>query len=312
MKLVQFLARFVVTLVVAAVAAVVAWQLWDYYMLAPWTRDGRVRADVVQVAPDVSGLVAQVYVQDNQAVRVGQPLFQIDPQRFELAVRQAAANLARAKAAMVQAMADAARVNGLAGNAVSAQVRDQMNSNAKQAEAAYDYAVTDLAVAQLNLDRGTVRAPVNGVVTNFGMEPGDYVAAGSPVAALVDTDSLHVDGYFEETKLPRIGIGDRARITLMGGGPPIFGHVQSIAAGIVDPERLESPDLLANVNPTFTWVRLAQRIPVRIHLDRIPAGVRLVAGLTATVEIECSNAPETAGNGFPGFLGGLELSRCQK
>ena len=309
MKLTQFLVRFFITLVVVAVAAVVAWQLWDYYMLAPWTRDGRVRANVVQISPDVSGLVAQVYINDNQAVRVGQPLFQIDPKRFEFAVRQATANVARAKAAMAQAIADAARVNGLTGNAVSAQVRDQMNSSAKQAEAAYDYAVADLGVAQLDLSRSTVRAPVNGIVTNFSMETGDYVAAGNPVAALVDTDTLHVDGYFEETKLPWIAIGDRARITLMGGGPPIIGHVESIAAGIVDPERLQSPDLLANVNPTFTWVRLAQRVPVRIHLDQIPAGVRLIAGLTATVQIECSNAPKSTGNGL---FDSLRLSPCPR
>jgi multidrug resistance efflux pump len=295
MKFTQFVPRFFITLVVVAVAAVVAWQLWDYYMLAPWTRDGRVRANVVQIAPDVSGLVAQVYIRDNQAVHVGQPLFQIDPKRFELAMQQAVANVARAKAAMEEAKTDAARVNGLIGNAVSAQVRDQINSSAKQAEAAYDSAVADLSVAQLNLDRSTVCAPVNGIVTNFGMEPGNYVAAGNPVVALVDTDTLHVDGYFEETKLPRIAIGDRARVILMGGGPPLIGHVQSIAAGIVDPERMQSPDLLANVNPTFTWVRLAQRIPVRIHLDQIPAGVRLIAGLTATVQIEQPHAQGTAG-----------------
>ena len=140
-------------------------------------------------------------------------------------------------------------------------------------------------MAQLNLTRATVRATVNGIVTNFSMQPGDYVTAGNGVAALVDTDSLYIDGYFEETKLPRIAIGDSARVTLLGGSPPITGHVQSIDAGIADTERVGSPNLLANVNPTFTWVRLAQRVPVRIQLDHVPAGVRLIAGLTATVEI---------------------------
>jgi RND family efflux transporter MFP subunit len=286
MKLTSFLPRFFVTLVVVAIAAVVVWQLWIYYMLDPWTRDGRVRADIVEAAPDVSGLVAQVFIHDNQAVHTGEALFQIDPLRFSLALSQASANVDKAKAVLEQAESDARRVNALSSNAVAAQSRDQSNTDVREAEAAYQSAVADQAMAQLNLDRATVRATVNGIVTNFSMQPGDYVSAGTAVAALVDTDSLYVDGYFEETKLPRIRIGDIARVTLLGGSPAIIGHVQSIDAGIADTERAESPNLLANINPTFTWVRLAQRIPVRIQLDEVPAGVRLISGLTATVEIE--------------------------
>jgi multidrug resistance efflux pump len=286
MKLSTLLPRFLVTLIAVILAGIVGWQLWVYYMLDPWTRDGRVRADIVEVAPDVSGLVGQVFIHDNQTVHVGEPLFQIDPVRFQLALRQAVANAASEHATLRQAQSDARRVNGLSGNAVSAQTRDQRNTDVLEAEAAYQSALADQAVAQLNLDRATVRAAVNGIVTNFSMQPGDYVTAGNAVAALVDTDSLYVDGYFEETKLPRIAIGDTARVTLLGGTPAITGHVQSIAAGIADTERAESPNLLANINPTFTWVRLAQRVPVRIQLDQVPASVRLIAGLTATVEIE--------------------------
>jgi RND family efflux transporter MFP subunit len=282
----SFLPRFLVTLIVVAIAALVVWQLWVYYMLDPWTRDGRVRADIVEIAPDVSGLVAQVFIRDNQAVHTGEPLFQIDPVRFQLALQSAIASVAKAKATLAQAQSDARRVDGLSGNAVSAQSRDQSNTNVREAEAAYDAAITDQGVAQLNLDRATVRATVNGIVTNFSMQPGDYVTAGSAVAALVDTDSLYVDGYFEETKLPRIAIGDTARVTLLGGSPAITGHVASIAAGIADTERAESPNLLANINPTFTWVRLAQRVPVRIELDHVPPNLRLISGLTATVQIE--------------------------
>lgn len=282
----SFLPRFLVTLVVVVLAGLIAWQLWVYYMLEPWTRDGRVRADVVQVAPDVSGLVSDVFIRDNQAVHVGDELFQIDPTRFQLALRQAEASVAKAKATLALAKANAARVDRLSNSAVSAESRDQANSDVQQADAAYQAALADQAVAQLNLQRATVRATVNGIVTNFSMQPGDYVTAGHGVAALVDTDTLYVDGYFEETKLPRIRIGDRARVTLLGGGPPIIGHVQSIAAGISETDRQEGPNLLANVNPTFTWVRLAQRIPVRIALDHVPKGVRLIAGLTATVQIE--------------------------
>jgi RND family efflux transporter MFP subunit len=269
-----------------AIAAAIGWQLWVYYMLDPWTRDGRVRADVVEVAPDVSGLVAAVFIRDNQAVKIGDRLFQIDPIRFQLALAQANASVDKAKAVLTQARSDARRVDSLSGNAVAAQTRDQSNTNVLEAQAALDAALADQGVAQLNLARTTVTATVNGVVSNFSMRPGDYVTAGNAVAALVDTDSIYVDGYFEETKLPRIQVGDAARVSLLGGGPALIGHVQSIDAGIADTERSESPNLLANINPTFTWVRLAQRIPVRIQLDHVPAATRLIAGLTATVQIQ--------------------------
>jgi RND family efflux transporter MFP subunit len=285
-----FLPRLLVTAVVVAIAAIIGWQLWVYYMLDPWTRDGRVRADVVEVAPDVSGLVAQVFIHDNQTVRIGDPLFQIDPVRFKLALAQADASVAKAQAIVALARSDARRVDSLSGNAVAAQTRDQSNTNVLEAQAALDAALADQAVAQLNLDRTMVDATVNGNISNFSMRPGDYVTAGNAVAALVDADSIYVDGYFEETKLPRIHVGDTARVTLLGGGPALLGQVQSIDAGIADTERAASPNLLANINPTFTWVRLAQRIPVRIQLDQVPAGTRLIAGLTATVQIQ---APES-------------------
>lgn len=282
----SFLPRFLLTLVIVVAAAFVAWQLWVYYMQDPWTRDGRVRADIVEIAPDVSGLVSDVYVHDNQFVHVGDPLFQIDKLRFAVGVQQAQAMVAKDQAALAQAASDAKRYAGLSGNAVSALTRDQSNTSVLEAQAELDQATASLAAANLNLTRSTVRATVNGIITNFSMRPGDYVTTGGAVAALVDTDSLHVDGYFEETKLPRIAIGDHARVELLGGGPAIIGHVESIDAGITDGERVASPNLLADVNPTFTWVRLAQRVPVRIALDQVPAGTRLIAGLTATVTIE--------------------------
>jgi RND family efflux transporter MFP subunit len=281
-----FIARLIVTGIAVAIAAVVAWQLWVYYMDDPWTRDGRVRADIVEIAPDVSGLVAQVFVRDNQAVRTGDPLFQIDPVRFTLAVQEAQATVARAKAAYDDAARNAARYAALSNNAASGLSRDQSSAQALEAAAEWHQAQADLAVAQLNLARSIVRATVNGIITNFSMRPGDYVTTGNAVAALVDTDSLYVDGYFEETKLNRIAVGDPARVTLLDGGPAISGHVESIAAGIADAERTPSPNLLADVNPTFTWVRLAQRVPVRIAIDHVPSGTTLIAGLTATVVID--------------------------
>jgi multidrug resistance efflux pump len=155
----------------------------------------------------------------------------------------------------------------------------------QEAQASYDQAVADRGVAQLNLDRSEVHASVNGIITNMDLRPGAYVTAGHGVMALVDTDTLRVEGYFEETKLTRIHVGDSVRIRLMGDARPLTGHVESIAAGIEDRDRSEGTNLLADVNPTFNWVRLAQRIPVRVALDEVPDPTRLVAGRSATVEV---------------------------
>jgi RND family efflux transporter MFP subunit len=285
MNAASFTLRFFVTLVIVVVACLTAWQLWVYYMEDPWTRDGRVRADTVELAPDVTGPVVQVFVQDNQTVQAGDPLFQVDPTRFSLAIQQAQAAVAKSRAAMEDAQRTATRYAALSANAVSGLSRDQTSSQAMEAQADYDQAQADLAVAQLNLQRTTVRATVNGIVTNFSMRPGDYVSTGNAVLAIVDTDSLYVDGYFEETKLRHIAVGDPATVTLLDGGPAISGHVSGFAAGIADAERSANPTLLADVNPTFTWVRLAQRVPVRIELDHVPAGTTLVAGMTCTVVI---------------------------
>lgn len=285
MNAASFTLRFIVTLVLVFVAGLVAWQLWIYYMEDPWTRDGRVRADTVELAPDVSGPVVKVFVQDNQAVLVGDKLFQIDPARFTLAIRQAQAQVMKTRAAMQTAEQTASRYARLSNNAVSGQSRDETSSAAMEAGADYEQAQAAEAVAELNLQRTTVRATVNGIVTNFSMKPGDYVRAGTAVVAIIDTDSLYVDGYFEETKLRRIAVGDPAQVMLLDGGPKLTGHVAGLAAGISDAERSASPTLLANVNPTFTWVRLAQRVPVRIALDHVPKGTVLVAGMTCTVVI---------------------------
>jgi RND family efflux transporter MFP subunit len=283
----------VVTLAAVAIAAVVGAQLWSYYMDEPWTRDGRVRADLVQVAADVSGLVSEVMVQDNQEVRKGQVLFRIDPVRFELALRQAEANVTSKQAAAQEALQEMNRFHSLTTLSVSEEQQQQRAASAAEAGAAYQQALADRDLAKLNLERAEVRASVNGLVTNFDMRPGNYVDAGKPIFALIDTDSYHLDAYFEETKLPRIHKGDPARMRLMGEAMTMSGHVQGIAGGIADRERSASADLLANVNPTFSWVRLAQRIPVRIEFDHLPAGTRLVTGRTATVEI----LPAAAGGG---------------
>jgi multidrug resistance efflux pump len=290
-RLLVLLLRLAVTLAMVAVAAVVGLALWDYYLDAPWTRDGRVRADVVAVAPDVSGLVTEVLVSDNQNVRRGDVLFRIDPERFSLALRQAEAVVAGKAAAAEQSEKDYERYKQLSDAAVSKQRFELAEATAREAKAAYDQALADRDLAKLNLERSAVRASVNGRITNMDLRPGAYVTVGRGVMALIDEDTLRVEGYFEETKLPRIRVNDKATIRLIGEISDLTGHVDSIAGGIEDRERSAGSNLLANVNPTFSWVRLAQRIPVRIVLDPLPDGVSLISGRTATVAIAASDAP---------------------
>ena len=277
--------RYVITGIAVLAAIAVGYRLWVYYMVEPWTRDGRVRADVVVVAPDVSGFVTEVLVRDNEAVRRGDVLFRIDRARFELALRQAEAVVAGRRASLDQATLDLKRYRALTTDAVSQQKQDEVKATQLVAQASYDQAVADRDVAKLNLDRSDVRASVNGSITNMDLRPGTYVSAGKGVMALVDTDTLRVEGYFEETKLSRIHVGDPVSIRLMGDNTRLTGRVESIAAGIEDRDRTAGSNLLANVNPTFNWVRLAQRVPVRIKLDDVPPDIALVSGRTATVEV---------------------------
>jgi RND family efflux transporter MFP subunit len=276
--------RVVVTLAVVALALLGGRWLWVHYNVEPWTRDGRVRADIVQISPDVSGLVTAVHVKNSQGVSKDDVLFVLDRPRFELALRQAEASVAAAAVALAQAKRENERNRYLKDLATTEQV-EEGQSKVDQLAAQFNSARVQRDLARLNLDRTTVRAPVNGIVTNVELQPGDYASAGRQVLALVDTDTIHVDGYFEETKLPWIRVGDRARVHIMGIKAELSGTVESIDAGIEDRERSASPTYLANVNPTFSWVRLAQRIPVRITLDPTTRDIRLIAGRTATVSI---------------------------
>ncbi|MGY6124894.1 HlyD family efflux transporter periplasmic adaptor subunit [Paraburkholderia strydomiana] len=310
----QSILRAVFTLTALAVAVVLVRLLWLDYMFSPWTRDGRVRANVVQVATDVSGLVAEVRVKDNQWVRKGDILFILDPARFHYALAQADADLLRAEAQVAQAKAQmaasessfamkraqAARRANLAGDVISDESRADSASLARQsgssyaadaaaydaAQAAYKAAGVARQTAALNLARSEVRAPSDGFITNLNLYPGDFATAGTARMALIDSHSFWVYGYFEETKLPKVHVGDRAVVRLMSGGKEIQGHVESLASGIADRDNPTGSDLLADVNPIFTWVRLAQRVPVRVHLDRIPADIKLAMGMTCTVTLQ--------------------------
>jgi multidrug resistance efflux pump len=272
------------TLVAVAAAVWAGLRLWDRYELSPWTRDGRVRADIVQIAPDVSGLVTAVPVRDNQRVAAGALLFEVDPARYRLALREAEARLSAQRTTLAQARRESERDVGL-GNLVSQEAREQARTRVEQAQAALAQAEVALDAARLNLERAAVRAPSAGVVTNLDLRAGSYASAGRPVLALVDAESLYVEGYFEETKLGRIHVGDPVRVTPMGPGAALRGRVESVTAGIADRDRSTGPNLLPSVNPNFNWVRLPQRVPVRVRLDPLPPGARLVAGQTMTVQV---------------------------
>jgi multidrug resistance efflux pump len=279
------LRRLAVTAVMVVAALFVGWRMWVYYMEEPWTRDGIVRADVVGVAADVSGFVAVVDAHDTQAVRKGDRLFRLDQARFDLALQQANAQVEQKNATFEEADREAKRLMSLDAASVSVEQQQQAGALAAEAAGAFQDALAARDVAQLNKQRSEVHASVNGVLVTLYLRPGDYITAGQAVAALVDTDSFYVEGYFEETKLPRIHPGDRATVQLMGSPEVMTGRVVGIAGGVFDRQRSVGRDLLPNIDPTFTWVRLAQRIPVRVHLDQVPDSIRLVAGRTATVTI---------------------------
>ncbi|HEY4204900.1 MAG TPA: HlyD family secretion protein [Xanthobacteraceae bacterium] len=283
--------RVLVTVVAVAAAGVAGWYLWRTYEESPWTRDGRVRVNVVMVAPDVAGAVTDMRVKDNQSVKIGDTLFVIDPARYRLALEQAEAVLAGAKSVLDQRQEEQQRRERLSSASISEEALNQARTATLSAQAAYDQAEAALGVAKLNLARTDVRSPVNGHVTNLLVHRGDYATAGHPMVALVDSDSFYVAGYFEETKLRHIKIGDHVSIRLMAYGAPLTGHVESVARAITDRDNALGSDLIANVNPTFSWVRLAQRIPVRIAIDDVPKGITLSAGMTTTVVVTDPNDP---------------------
>ncbi|MGW6780875.1 efflux RND transporter periplasmic adaptor subunit [Brucella pseudogrignonensis] len=288
-SLLSWLSRYVLTLCLVALAAFVAFHLWQRYESMAWTRNARVSVDVVQLAPEVSGTVSSVTVQDNQYVHRGDILYTIDPERFRLAVINAASDAEAKRQDMKVRQATAKRRRQL-GNIASQEVIEQTAAEAARAAAGYQGARAALDLAQLNLNRSTVRSPVDGYVTNLRLRAGDYANAGDTRIAIIDSDSFWITGYFEETRVRQIQIGSAARMTLMGFDQPVTGHVESIGRGIEDDNGAPGHLGLPNVAATFSWVRLAQRIPVRIHIDKVPAGVLLVAGMSAQVEIVASEA----------------------
>jgi multidrug resistance efflux pump len=277
---------FLITLAATVFAVVLGWAMWDTYMGAPWTRDGTVRAYVVTMAPEVAGRVVELPVVDNQLVHKGDLLLAIDPTNYKIALQLADAAADQAQAMAENARREAERRRKLDDLSVSVEQKQIFDANAVAAQAQYQQAVANRDQAKVNLERTQIRSPVNGWVTNLYARVGDYAAVGKNAISVVDADSFWVDAYFEETQLASMHEGDSAKIKLMGYSQIVRGKVGGVARGINVSNAQSNPQGLATVNPIFTWVRLAQRVPVHIGIDQIPDGVRLVAGMTATVQVD--------------------------
>ncbi|MES1924544.1 HlyD family secretion protein [Salinisphaera sp. T31B1] len=285
--------RVLATLLVVAVAGILAWFAWQHYVYAPWTRDARVQADVINIAPEVSGTVTEVAVADDSYIHKGDLLFRIQPVRFEHAVTEARAALESAQAQRAFARRNARRLERLPPGGVSTQDLQQAESNALMAEASVNQAQAQLAQAKQNLEWASVRSPVNGYVTHLLLDEGDYATQGQSVMTLVDAETFRVTAYFEETKLPHIQLGDRVRIDLMSSDRTLAGRVTSIGRGIAVANNAPGERNLPNVDPVFQWVRLAQRVPVTIDFDRPPTELPLSVGLSATVHVRTDDGGDT-------------------
>lgn len=278
--------RILLTLIIVALAVAAGVWLWNYYLYTPWTRDGRVHAEVITIAPDVSGWVRTLDVADTDHVAQGDTLFTIDDERFAAAVASAEATVAHRQATLELSQAEANRRNQLGNSrAISAENQQIAQVDSRIAAADLQQAEADLSAAQLDLERAQVTAPASGHILNVQFSAGNFVNRGTPVMALISDDSYYVVGYFEETKMSSVRVGDPAEVILMNGDVHLDGRVAGIGRGIADANTTLNQQLLPQVQPTFNWVRLAQRIPVRIALDHIPDETLLSVGMTATVRV---------------------------
>ena len=281
----RLLLRTVATAAIAVVAVAVGLVTWDQYNAGPWTRNGRVRVHVASVAPQISGQIKELRIVDNQFVHKGDILYVVDPFDFEVSLRAHKATLQQKIADLNVKQLQSERRNRLSELSTSVEQKQVYEGSALQAKAAVDATQEQVAQAEINLQRTEVRSPVNGFVTNLLLREGDYAHQGATNVSIIDTDSYWVDGYFEETKLARLCVGDRAEAKLMGYSAPIIGHIATVTRGVSVSNAAAATQGLPNVDPVYTWVRLAQRVPVRIAIDTVPPGVPLVSGLTATVTI---------------------------
>jgi multidrug resistance efflux pump len=280
---VRRLIRVLLTSLLLVAAAIAVLGLWNHYMVSPWTRDGQVRVQVANIAPQVSGQIIELDVTDNQFVHKGDLLYVIDKGDYRVALDTAQADVGSKKADLDVKRNEDQRRRQLTDLSTTIEEKQRYAGDFAVAQGAHETALATLEQAVLNFNRTEVRSTVNGYVTNLLLRVGDYANRGSPNISVIDADSFWITGYFEETKLGSFVIGDPAIVKLMGFSQSIVGHVESITRGISTPDATVSTQGLPSVQAVYTWVRLAQRIPVRIKIDTIPPGITLSAGMTATV-----------------------------
>lgn len=278
------ISRFAITLLLVVVAVVLIFRVWVFYTESPWTRDAKFSADVVAIAPDVGGLVTDVRVRDNQLVQKGQVLFTIDRPRYQKALDQAEADVAYYQALLTEKRREAGRRNQLGTSAMSREAIDQANSDYQTTEHQLAKAVATRDLAKLDLERTLIKAPSAGWVTNLNVYSGEFITRGSTAVALVKQGSFYVLAYLEETKLDGIRPGYRVEITPLGSNQLLRGTVDSIAAGVTNSSSTVDSKGMATIDSNLEWVRLAQRVPVRIRLDKQPGNL-FPSGTTATVVV---------------------------
>ncbi|WP_425248965.1 efflux RND transporter periplasmic adaptor subunit [Bradyrhizobium huanghuaihaiense] len=258
---------------------------WHLYVTSPWTRDGMVRVQVANVAPQISGQIVEVLTHDNQHVHRGDILYVIEKFDFEVALENAKATILTREADLEVKRGQNARRAALSTLSTSIETKQIFDGNEKMAEAALASAKAALSQAEINLQRTEVRSPVDGYVTNLLMRVGDYARAGTPNVSVIDENSYWIDAYFEETKLVNVHVGDEVEAGLLGYDASVAGTIESITGGISAANAANSTQGLPNVDPIFTWVRLAKRIPVRIRISHVPQGMPLIAGMTCNVSV---------------------------
>jgi multidrug resistance efflux pump len=279
--------RYLITLGAVVVAGFVLANMFHEYLFQPWTRDGHVRAQIIKITPRVGGPIVELPIHDNQAVAKGDLLFKIDPRTFQLAIEQAEAKLKQAQASEIVKADQAKRGQDLYRKdkgAISEQALVRKKNDLLVAKANVEVATANLHAAQLDLEFTEVRAPVDGYATNLLLRYGSQTVANQPALALIDTNSFWVHGYFKETQVENIRPDNKVVVKLMTyPDAPLEGVVESMGWGIAQQDGAPAADLLPAINPSFDWIRLAQRIPVRIRLTRIPDEVELRVGSTASV-----------------------------
>ncbi|WP_297199389.1 biotin/lipoyl-binding protein [uncultured Pluralibacter sp.] len=274
--------------------------IWDKYMYTPWTRNARVRAEVINISPDVSGWLTSVEAKNSEIVKKGSVLFTIDKERYTNVYEQAMADEERAKIVWQRAQRNANRRAGLT-NALSSEDIDNSRLDAASALADYQLAKAKTRAALIDLNRTVYYAPEDGKITNLDLAKGDYVNKGINKLALTVNSSYYITGYFEETKLQNIKVGEPVDIWLMSGQIYLKGHVSSIDAGISNENITAGNQMLPDVEAGYSWIRLAERIPVNITIDSIPNDINLSSGMTATIKVR-KEGSDTKSSGVRAIL----------